>query len=76
MLFRSTEFAYLDPNKYERYFNEPPYPYMLKLEKHQIAIKRLMGNFNEVLDNISTYEDPAEYLKQVKDSVANEINQR
>lgn len=68
------DFVYLDPEEHYRYSDNPPYPYMLPVFCHQNAISRLLMNFNEVEKNINTYTDPSEYIKQIKDSVANEIN--
>lgn len=68
------DFVFLDPGKYSQYFNDPLYPYMLPVYCHQTAIRRLLMNFDEVERNINTFEDPREYIRQIKDSVANEIS--
>lgn len=67
-------FVFLDPDEYSRYIKNPPYPYMLSVHRHQTAIRRLLANFDEVAENVDTYTNPEEYIKQIKDSVANEIN--
>lgn len=67
------EFVYLDQEKSSRYPDRPLYPYMLTVLRCQAAIRRLLANFDEVRDNIDTYENPAEQLRQIRRSVAKEI---
>jgi transcriptional regulator with XRE-family HTH domain len=44
------------------------------LENYSYAIRRLFENLDEFETNKNTYTNPDEYLKYVKQSVANEIN--
>ena len=46
----------------------------VNLWKDAWAVKRLLNNLDEYIQNYPTYPDPISYLEQIKKSVANEIN--
>ena len=43
--------------------------------KYSSPIKRLIKTLKEFMDQFQTYSDPKAYLTQIKDSVANQINE-